>query len=189
MTRARSVTTTTSRGHRVYRTGAQEVFRAHPKVVRGTSRLAHASSFTMHGHLRTMIVEEILRLAIGSHLCLLNKSRKSSTLSRWYVSPVFIRTSLMSFIGDGGPRALQTSHPFLLMIMHPSFGHGVLANIFEVCSYALEQQQHLRVDRQLNSMFWVPRTCLFILASICSDVKTLLTGDEQGNSSCGHDQK
>jgi hypothetical protein len=28
--------------------------------------------------------------------------------------------------GDGGPRALQASHPLLLMIMHP-FGHGVLA--------------------------------------------------------------
>jgi hypothetical protein len=49
------------------------------------------------------------------------------------------------------------------MTMHSSFGHGVLANTFELCSYALERQ-HLRVDSQLASMFWLLRTCLFYLS-------------------------
>lgn len=68
---------------------------------------------------------------------------------------------LTESIGDGSPRTLQTPHPFLLMIMHPSFGHGVLANTFNV---------DLRIgttsiyELQLNSMFWLPRTCYFYLS-------------------------
>jgi hypothetical protein len=65
------------------------------------------------------------------------------------------------------------------MIMHPSIGHGVLAKTFEVCSCALEQQ-HLRVESQLTSMFWVLGLVSSILASIYSDIKTLPVGGEQG---------
>jgi hypothetical protein len=45
--------------------------------------------------------------------------------------------------GDGSSRALETPHPFLLMIMHPSFGHGVLANISLIVALVDLNHQHL----------------------------------------------
>jgi hypothetical protein len=45
---------------------------------------------------------------------------------------------LITQAGDGSSRALETTHPFLLMIMHPSFGHGVLAKTSHRCTCDLE---------------------------------------------------
>jgi hypothetical protein len=147
-----------------FRMEARGVFQALHKVAKETLPSARVFSSTMRGLLRTMTAEETLQPATGSRLCLHSKSRKSSTPSKWYeTSNTITRTSLTRQLGNGGPRALQTSHPFLLMIMHSSFGHGVLAKTFEVCACALGQQ-HLRADRQLTSMFWVLRTCLFYLS-------------------------
>jgi hypothetical protein len=41
-----------------------------------------------------------------------------------------LQCSANTISGDGGSRVFQASHAFLLMIMHPSFGHGVLAKPF-----------------------------------------------------------
>jgi hypothetical protein len=71
--------------------------------------------------------------------------------------------------GDGSSRALETTHPFLLMIMHPSFGHGVLANTSHRCTCGLEPSAF--TSCQLCSMFWLLRTCSSILASICNHVE------------------
>ena len=53
---------------------------------------------------------------------------------------------LITQAGDGSSRALETTHPFLLMIMHPSFGHGVLANTFQPQQLGIgAHHQHLPV--------------------------------------------
>jgi hypothetical protein len=83
-------TTTTSQGHRVYRMEAPEVSPAHHRVAKETSHSAHVYNSTMPGRLRTTTVEEILRPAIGSHLCWRSRLRKNSIPSRWYVTWRFL---------------------------------------------------------------------------------------------------
>lgn len=58
----------------------------------------------------------------------------------------YIPSNITNFhVGDGGTRAFQTAHPFFLMIMHSSSGHGVLVIRSK---FALEHwsSQHLRVE-------------------------------------------
>jgi hypothetical protein len=71
-------------------------------------------------------------------------------------------TTLIAHTGDGGSRAFQTAHPFLLMIMHPSSGHGVLANTSHLCTCGLEHQ-HLRVLAQFLVLVTMD-TCFFYLS-------------------------
>lgn len=80
----REKTTTISKNHRASRPAVREAFLLLLKPG-GTSVLAHAFSFMMPGLLQTTTVGETLLRATGSRPCWHNRSRKSSTPSRWYV--------------------------------------------------------------------------------------------------------
>ena len=84
--RGRRTAMTTSRNLQKSRTGVREVYRLHQQLAPGTLLSVHASNSTMHGRLTITTAEETLRHATGSHPCLHNRSKKSSTLSRWYAS-------------------------------------------------------------------------------------------------------
>lgn len=138
MRRARRTVTTTSPNPRRSPTEARGAFRSHPRLVE-TSHSAPAYSSTTHGHLTITTAEETLRLATGSRLCLRSRSKRSSTPSKWYAAlQAHVRYLLTARLGDGSPRAVKTSHTFLLMIMHPFLGHGVLANTFQLQHLGLE---------------------------------------------------
>ena len=156
---------TTSRNLQKSQTGVREACRLHQQLAPGTSLLVHASNSTMHGRPTITTAEETLRHATGSHLCLHNRSKRSSTLSRWYalLSYVYsVLTLLILPLGDGSPRVVQTSHTFLLMIMHPLLGHGVLANTFQPQHLGIGAHSIYELTVSSSSIFWLRRICPFL---------------------------
>lgn len=83
--KARRTATTTSPNPQRSRMEARGAFRSHPWLV-GISHSAPAYNSTTHGPLTITTAEEISRLATGLRLCLRSKSKRSSTLSKWYVA-------------------------------------------------------------------------------------------------------
>ena len=159
--------TTISQNPLAFQTAAQGVYRQPLMAASGTSASAHVFSFTMPGHLRTMIAGERLRHVIGSHQCWRSKSKKSSILSKWYVPRQSSgwKSDVMTIVANSICRRWRytnnrnrtpTSFNDYASI---SSGQGVLAIPFQRCTYALEPTGFTSCSSLFLS-FWLPRTCV-----------------------------
>ena len=73
-----------------------------------------------------------------------------------------VNPALIPLSGDGSPRVVQTSHTFLLMIMHPLLGHGVLANTFQPQHLGIGAHSIYELTVSSSSIFWLRRICPFL---------------------------
>lgn len=140
---------TTSRNLQKSQTGVQEAYRLHQQLAPRTSLSVHASNSTMHGRPTITTAEETLQHATGSHLCLHNRSKRSSTLSRW-CAPINFTHSLI-FANAMLRRWKSTSRPNLTHISSNDYASTSwtwrLGEYLPASALGNRSTQHLRVDR------------------------------------------